>query len=143
TEILLFSAARSQLVAGRIMNLLKQGEIVLLDRFYDSTTAYQGFGRNSLQLNDIRHLNRIAAHNIVPDLTFYLRIGYEEAELRLGERVKDRMEGSGKEFYLKTILGFDEISEREERIVVLDATRPADEIHRAVVEKVREFGISV
>ncbi|MBN2732111.1 MAG: dTMP kinase, partial [Balneolaceae bacterium] len=78
TELLLFSSARAQLISEKVRPLLNKNEVVILDRFYDSTTAYQGYGRSSLPLQDIHRLNKIASHNIVPDITFYLKISLEE-----------------------------------------------------------------
>jgi len=70
TELLLFSSARSQLVAEKVLPLLKEEVIVILDRFFDSTTAYQGFGRQSLPIKQIQQINSIATHDLTPDITF-------------------------------------------------------------------------
>src|SRR6056297_3621849 len=79
TELLLFSSARSQLVSEKVLPLLKEEVIVILDRFFDSTTAYQGFGRQSLPIKQIQQINSIATHDLTPDITFYYRLGREEA----------------------------------------------------------------
>jgi len=135
TELLLFSAARSQLVAERVRPLLQQDHVVILDRFYDSTTAYQGFGRESVPLESIAHINEIATHRIVPDITFYLRIPIEEAEKRTINHAKDRMEQSGKEFFKKVIRGFDYLAEKEKRFIKIDASDKKKNVHREILER--------
>ena len=136
TELLLFSAARSQLIAEKVLPLQKAGTIVILDRFYDSTTAYQGYGRESVALKQIRELNKVASHDNEPDLTFYMKISLEEAQKRTRKQQKDRMELSGDEFYEKVIKGFDALSLTEKRFVTLDATAPQQKIHSKIWEQV-------
>ncbi|NGP76217.1 dTMP kinase [Balneolaceae bacterium YR4-1] len=136
TELLLFSAARSQLVAEKVVPLQESGTIVILDRFYDSTTAYQGYGRKSLPIKNIREINEIASHHHEPDLTFYMEISLEEAEKRNKDKQKDRMELSGDEFYRNVIKGFDSLAVSEERFVTLDATAPAQKVHALIWEQV-------
>lgn len=132
TELLLFSSARSNLINERVIPLLEDGKTVILDRYYDSTTAYQGFGRSSAPMEQIRQLNSLASHQLEPDLTFYLRIGLLEAEKRIGSEQRDRMERSGKKFFKRVIDGFDRLAEEEGRIITIDATLPADQIHQQV-----------
>jgi dTMP kinase len=116
--------------------LQKSGTIVILDRFYDSTTAYQGYGRESVALKQIRELNKVASHDNEPDLTFYMKISLEEAQKRTRKQQKDRMELSGDEFYEKVIKGFDALSLTEKRFVTLDATAPQQKIHSKIWEQV-------
>lgn len=136
TELLLFSAARSQLVAEKVVPLQESGTVVILDRFYDSTTAYQGYGRKSIRIKNIRDINDIASHHHVPDITFYMKISLEEAEKRNRDKQKDRMELSGDEFYKNVIKGFDSLAFAEERIVTFDATAPPQKVHGLIWEKV-------
>lgn len=136
TELLLFSAARSQLIAEKVLPLQEAGTIVILDRFYDSTTAYQGYGRNSVSLKHIHDLNEVASHQNEPDLTFYLKISLEEARKRTEKQQKDRMELSGDEFYRKVIKGFDALSVSKARFVTLDAAAPPQEIHLQIWKRV-------
>ncbi len=84
-ELLLFLAARSQLVSERILPALEAGQIVLSDRFYDSTMAYQGYGRG-LDLDYLRDLNDFACHGLKPDLTLLLEV----SELALKRRIERR-----------------------------------------------------
>lgn len=136
SETLLFSAARSRLVQEKVKPLLEQGATVLLDRFYDSTIAYQGFGRGRIDLDDLHRLNRMASHELQPDLTFYLRIDARTALERRGEIRADRMEQAGQAFYERVIEGFEHLARQEKRFVVLDGSASAQAVHRQVNEQV-------
>lgn len=136
TELLLFSAARSQLVAEKILPALDEGSAVILDRFYDSTTAYQGYGRASVPLEEIDRLNSIASHKRRPDLTVYMKISLEEAKKRMPE-YKDRMEQAGDFFFQKVIAGFDEIAQTKERFFTVDATHSPEQVQQQIWRKVR------
>ncbi len=138
TELLLFSAARSQLIAEKVKPRLSAGELVILDRFYDSTTAYQGYGRQSASLGQIESLNRLAGHDLVPDITFYLKIDPEEAEKRTAGAAKDRMESSGRQFFRDVARGFDLLSEENPRFLTLDATLAPEAIHSQIVKVLEE-----
>ncbi|XWN38214.1 MAG: dTMP kinase [Balneola sp.] len=133
TELLLFSSARSQLIAEKVKPLLYDGVVVILDRFYDSTTAYQGYGRKSIPIDQVHQINNIASHGIAPDVTFYLRLSLEESAKRTAHMQKDRMEQSGIEFFQNVIKGFDELSESEERFVTIDASKNVDEVHDLIL----------
>lgn len=134
TEILLFSSARSQLIAEKVLPLKETETVIILDRFYDSTVAYQGYGRASVALDQVHQINRIASHGIVPDITFYLRVDLETAEQRRSAFAKDRMENSGDDFFRKVIYGFDELAAMEPRIKTIDANQAAELIHEIVCE---------
>jgi dTMP kinase len=123
TELLLFSSARSQLIAEKVKPLLADGVVVILDRFYDSTTAYQGYGRKSIPIDQVHQINKIASHEIAPDVTFYLRLSLEESANRTAHMQKDRMEQSGIEFFQNVIKGFDELSKSEDRFVTIDSNK--------------------
>lgn len=107
TEILLYEAARSQLVHQIILPALSEGKFVIADRFYDSTTAYQGFGRQ-LNMGVVNILNSFATSNLKPYRTFFIDISPEEAESRRMQHNhwQDRLEKSGLEFYKKIRNGF-------------------------------------
>lgn len=126
TELFLFSAARAQLVSELIKPALERGDVVVCDRFYDSTTAYQGWGRG-IDHEGVKRLNSIATSGIAPDVTFYLDIDSSEVERRkaLGGLKEDRMESSGKAFYDRVRAGYFEIARTEtRRFVVLNGTEP-------------------
>ncbi|HKK44142.1 MAG TPA: dTMP kinase [Balneolaceae bacterium] len=132
TELLLFSAARSQLMAEKVLPNLEKGAIVILDRFYDSTTAYQGYGRESISLDEIHKMNHVASHNREPDLTIYMKVPLEEAQKRNAQKQKDRMEQSGNTFFQKVIAGFDDLADIEERIFTVDATQSQEKVHEQI-----------
>ncbi|MDX1642197.1 MAG: dTMP kinase [Balneolaceae bacterium] len=138
TELLLFSAARSQLIQEKVLPLLKRNKIVILDRFFDSTTAYQGYGRESAELQSIHVLNQLAAHQIKPDLTFYLKIDPKEAEKRTSGDRKDRMENAGEQFFKNVSKGYDELAKTEERIHSIDAMLSELEIHAKIVSAIEK-----
>ncbi len=149
-ELLLFAASRAELCETLILPALQKGTIVILDRFYDSTTAYQGFGRG-LDLQMIATINRIASFGLVPALTFYLDILPEDALLRKfsekslplafgkDELPLDRMERSGLDFYHRVREGYLTLAHQEpERIVQLDALRPVSDLHREIVSHLQK-----
>lgn len=136
TELLLFSSARSQLMAEKVKPLLAENAVVILDRFYDSTTAYQGYGRGSLPLEQVHQINAVASHSIAPDLTFYLKLSLEESAKRTAHMQKDRMEKSGEAFFRRVIQGFDDLAEQEDRFVTIDASQSQDQVHAQIVEHI-------
>lgn len=134
TELLLYEAARAEITAREIAPALSNGTIVLCDRFYDSTTAYQGFGRK-LDIRMVKGLHKVAVGNIVPDLTFVFDVDLKTAASRQGKE-RDRLESQPKAFFNRVRLGFLEIARRERRRVkLIDATAPVDE----VFEKVKKY----
>jgi len=131
-EALLFAAARAELVAETIRPALERGAWVLSDRYFDSSLAYQGVGRN-LGLERVLELNLAVTGNLVPERTFLLALPAEEA-LKRGGDAPDRLEAV---FALQALAegGYEEVASRfPERIVKLDATRPAEETARHVRE---------
>ncbi|SMO41237.1 dTMP kinase [Fodinibius sediminis] len=137
TELLLFSAARSQLVSEKVLPALQEGAVVILDRFYDSTTAYQGYGRSSMPLTEIEYINRIASHKRTPDLTIYMKVPLEEAKKRMAETYKDRMEQAGDTFFNRVIEGFDRMADKEERFFTVDATKPPQQVQQLIWRQVQ------
>lgn len=137
TELLLFSAARSQLMAEKVLPSLQKGSVVILDRFYDSTTAYQGYGRESVPLKEIQDINVIASHKCDPDVTIYMKIPLTEAKKRMAGD-KDRMELSGDDFFAKVVRGFEKLADDEDRIFPVDATQPADIVHEQIWEHIQK-----
>jgi len=139
TELLLFSAARSQLIQEKVLPLLKNNKVVILDRFYDSTTAYQGYGRKSADLSSIHVLNTLATHKTVPDITFYLKIDPREAAKRTDSTLRDRMENAGIHFFREVSKGYDELAQTEDRIHVIDATLTPNKIHNQIIKLIEKF----
>jgi dTMP kinase len=123
TEALLYAAARAQLVEERLQPLLEQGAVVLLDRFVDSSLAYQGAGR-SLGIDAVRAINRFATGPIAPDRTLLLRISPAAGRARQHGRAEepDRLELEGEDFFTAIAGAYDELARQEpERIRVIDA----------------------
>lgn len=126
-ELLLFNAARAQLVETALRPALESGAIVLCDRFDDSTTAYQGYGRG-LPLEVVATCNRIATGGLKPAVTFFLDVPVELALRR--SRGSDRLEQAGREFFERVRSGYWEIARQEpERVFCIDATRSPEEVH--------------
>ncbi len=129
-EALLYAAARAQLVDERLLKLLDNGSIVLLDRFIDSSLAYQGAGRR-LGVEEVRAINLFATFGLQADRTLLLLISPSEARARQGERglALDRLELGGEEFFDAVAAAYDELARVESgRIRVLDATRSPQEL---------------
>ena len=134
-EALLYAAARAQLVAERIEPLLAAGEWVLLDRFVDSSLAYQGAGRG-LGIEQVRSLNRFATGGLVPDRTLLLRIDAGAGLARAGGRGEgvDRLEREQVAFFDAVAAAYDELAAAEpERFVAIDAAQPPDAVLAACV----------
>lgn len=139
TELLLFSAARSQLIREKVIPLLEAGNMVILDRFYDSTLAYQGYGRKAADIKKITELNSLAAHNLTPDLTFYLKISPEIAAERTRRQEKDRMEREGIPFFTKVAEGYNQIARAGGRFKTIDAAKSPQEVFRVIRTIYEEF----
>lgn len=133
SELLLFAAARAQIVRRRILPALDRGCVVVLDRFVDATFAYQGFGRG-LDLDAIAALEGVAA-GILPARTWFLDLSPEESNRRRsGRGGDDRMEAEADAFRSRVREGYLERARREPgRIRILDASRPLDEIAGAIL----------
>lgn len=132
-ELLLYEAARAQLVAEVIEPALSAGEIVLCDRFYDSTTAYQGYGRG-LPLAEIAALNTTATAGLVPDRTLLFDIAVSTGIERATRQRTDRLEAEGEDFHRRVREGFLKIASTEpERVRLVDA----DGLVEQVAERVR------
>ena len=141
TEVYLYAAARSDLVRREILPRLESGEVVLCERFLDSSLAYQGVGRG-LGLEVVRALNAWAVGEVVPDLTFYLRLSQRERERRARESgaPPDRIEKVGDDFMRRVEEGFEEISRSEpDRVRILEASLPPEEVVQIVAYEVREL----
>ncbi len=138
SELLLFQAARADLVKTIVLPSLDQGRIVLSDRFYDSTTAYQGYGRG-IDMEIIEKSNQIGSLGVLPDMTFYLNIERSVGQNRDIEKVRDRMELSGDEFYEKVINGYNELAKSESRFITIDGNQDVKAIHALVVAEVEKL----
>ncbi|MEA2312286.1 MAG: dTMP kinase [Solirubrobacteraceae bacterium] len=129
-EALVYAAARAQLVEERLRPLLERGATVLLDRFVDSSLAYQGAGRG-LGIDAVRELNAFATGGLTPDRTLLLRVDPAAALARTGTRGEaiDRIEAEARAFWDACARAYDELAAAEpDRWVVLDATQPPDRV---------------
>jgi len=135
-EALMYAAARAQHVDEVIRPALERGATVICDRYVDSSVAYQGVGRE-LGLDRVLDLNLAAVDSLMPDRTFLLELDVEA----VGERLRgehDRLEREPMAFFERAAAGYRELASRyPERIVVLDASLPADELAREVYGSVR------
>lgn len=127
-EFFLYLADRAYHVEHTILPALKQGKVVLCDRFTDSSVAYQGAGRAFVSLDRIEEMSLVSTKGLTPDLTFFLDIDPRKALLRLqGE--KDRLESENITFHDRVRKGYYEIArENPQRVIVLDAEKPKDVI---------------
>jgi dTMP kinase len=124
-EALVYAAARAQLVHERLVPLLESGTWVLLDRFVDSSLAYQGGGRG-LGVDEVAELNRFATAGLVPDRTLYLRVDPALGRERQGVRAEatDRLEQEGETFFGAVALVYEDLAALEpDRIRAIDAAQ--------------------
>ncbi len=138
TEIFLFSAARAQLVREKIRPYLNEEIYVISDRFHDSTTAYQGFGRG-INIESVNHINNLAIGETVPDITFFIDITVEEADRRkklIKDFDPDRIEVSEMSFYERVRAGYLFIADQNERMKVIDGKKSIEAIHNNILEEI-------
>lgn len=133
-ELLLYEAARAEVTEREIIPNLKKGRIVLCDRFFDSTTAYQGHGRK-LDLKMVKALHRIAVSGHVPDLTLVFDVTLKVAAMRRGKN-PDRLESQPTAFHRRVRQGFLKVAKAEPRRVKVIDGRPSAEV---VFEQVRTY----
>ena len=137
SELLLFSAARAELVRTVIQPALEAGKMVILDRFYDSTVAYQGAGRQLADEEWLNDFNKRVTSGLQPDRTFLIRVSTETARERMQEQPLDRMELTGREFFDRVVEAYDSIARNHShRVVSLDGLLPIHEIHERIWEDV-------
>lgn len=137
TELLLYAAARAQLVAEVIKPALAEGMVVICDRFVDSCVVYQGIARG-LGIDTAYKINEYALQGVSPVLTIHMDLDAEEGLRRKKNQAElDRMEAAGLEFHKKVAEGYRTLAARNaERIVTIDATLPIEEIHVKIKEAV-------
>jgi dTMP kinase len=141
TEALLYAAARAQLVEQAIEPLLGEGRWLLLDRFIDSSLAYQGGGRQ-LGIDSVRAINEFAIRTARPDRTLLLTIDADLGRCRSRSRAgrPDRLEREQNDFFDRTAAAYLELAaEDPDRIRKIDATRPADEVLAAALEALADL----
>lgn len=139
TELLLYAAARAQLVDEVVKPALEAGKVVICDRFVDSCVVYQGIARG-LGIETAYAVNDYALQGIYPMLTFHMDLDADEGIRRKKKQAElDRMEAAGLEFHRKVAEGYRILAARNpQRIVTIDATLPITEIHGKIVNAVEE-----
>ena len=141
TELLLFAAARAQLVRERIAPALAAGKVVICDRFLDSTTVYQGAARR-LAPEAVARINHFAVGHHIPDLTLLLDVPVEVSHARVRNRgtgQPDRIEKESAEFFTRVRDGYLALAQAESRrIAVVDSTQPLDTVAALIWKTVHE-----
>ena len=131
TELLLYIASRRQHLVEKVLPALAAGKLVIMDRFIDSSVAYQGFGRG-LDIDAIDWLNQFATDGLKPDLTLYFDIDVEEGLARIAansDREVNRLDMEGLDLHRKVRQGYLSLLEKEaDRIVKIDASLPLDQV---------------
>ncbi|HWQ91306.1 MAG TPA: dTMP kinase [Clostridia bacterium] len=137
-ELLLMNASRAQLVREVIRPALEEGQVVLCDRFYDSTTAYQGYGRQ-LDLDMVNRMIEVAVGPTQPQLTLLLLVSPEISEQRRLARqstlpfLRDRIEEADRSFFQRVAQGYDAIARNEaNRVKSIDATGTVEQVRSAI-----------
>lgn len=142
TEILLYEAARAQIVKEVIRPAIVLGKTVICDRYIDSTLAYQGYGRN-IDIDKIHILNEIATQGLAPDITFLFAISPQEAISRKKKHsAPDRMEMENNDFRQKVYDGYLHIADsKQDRIKIIDAGGSVEEVFLQVRDFLDELNI--
>jgi dTMP kinase len=141
TEALLFAAARAQLVIEALEPLLRAGTWIVLDRFVDSSLAYQGRGR-SLGVGAIAEINRFATGGLTPDRTLLLKVRPElgRARARARQDTIDRLEREHDDFFQSVAAAYEELAElHPERIRVIDANEPPERVMEAALSQISDL----
>ncbi|MCH5585828.1 dTMP kinase [Shimazuella sp. AN120528] len=140
-ELFLYAASRAQLMEQVVIPALKEGKIVLCDRFIDSTVAYQAYGAG-IPLDDVRQINRLAIREYVPHRTYLLDLPLSVSQKRIGMRSsgKDRMEQKSLAFHGRVRNGYLAIAEEnKERIMLIDATKSKKTIFEEIVRDIHSY----
>jgi len=134
TEILLYAAARAQIMQEKIKPYLLAGEIVICDRFVDSSLAYQGYGRK-VDINVIIDINKIALDGVMPDITLFFDMPPDIAmKRRLSTGYTDRIENESIEFHRRVYEGYKALAYRfKDRIKTINAQKTVDEVFNEII----------
>ena len=139
-EALLYASARAQLLAEKVIPALNEGKLVVIDRYIDSSFAYQAYARG-LGMDFISKINTFAIENCMPDLTIFLDISPKKAfERKGGEDKDDRLEQSGRDFHERVYEGYLSLSKiYKERFVKIDSMRSIEEIHSDIIDSINRI----
>lgn len=142
TEALLYAASRRQHLVEKVLPALEKGQIIICDRFIDSSLAYQGYARH-IGIEKVYDINQFAIEGHFPDLTVFLNLDYEKGLERLEDRAfKDRLDLENKNFHKEVSLGYQKVMEKYQyRMNIVDASQPVDQVFedalQIVLEKIR------
>jgi dTMP kinase len=139
TEFLLFSSSRHQLTKEIIIPYLRKNYFVISDRYFDSSTAYQGYG-GMIDLKIINSINKIASDSLTPDITFLIDISIEECirRKRLMKKTEDRIEQKRISYYKKVINGYLQIAKNNKRrFVVINGNESIRNIHNEIISALK------
>jgi dTMP kinase len=132
TEALLLSASRAELVDKVIEPALREGRLVVCDRFWDATLAYQGYGRG-LPIDALMSLTMFAARRLSPDLTFFLDVPLDVSCRRTQARTPDRLESEAAAFHERVAAGYRTLAASQpRRFIVMDGTLPQEQLAAAI-----------
>jgi dTMP kinase len=138
-EAMLYASARAQLVSEVIKPAIEQGNIVICDRFVESSIVYQGIGRK-LGVEKIRSINNAATQGLRPNATFLLTIPFEEGLKRKSQqKTFDRLENSGDDFHKRVYDGYMSLAGSADYIKVVDANREVAEIHKDIIRVIEDL----
>lgn len=139
-EALLYASARAQLLAEKVIPALEKGKLVVIDRYIDSSFAYQAYARG-LGMEFISKINSFAIENCMPDMTIFLDISPKKAfERKGGEDKDDRLEQSGIDFHERVYQGYLSLSKiYKDRFVLIDSMRSIEEIHKDIVKNINRL----
>ncbi len=139
TESILLSASRAQLTREIIIPALERGNVVICDRYADSTLAYQGYGRG-INLEWLEKLNAFATAGLKPDITLLVDLPVDEAFNRMQSKSFDRIEMEGIEFLDKVRSGYLELTDRfSKRYFMIDGMETIEEISKKIINKIEEI----
>jgi len=139
TEALLMTASRAQLTREVIIPKLKEGFVVIADRFQDSTIAYQGGGRG-LDISFLEMLNLFATNHLIPNITFYIDISAKEGLKRTISNEFDRIENAGEAFQVRVRNEYLNLIKKEpQRVFLVDGAKTVTEIHEEIWSKIEKI----
>ena len=138
TEALLYAASRRQHLVEVVIPALKEGKIVISDRYIDSSLAYQGYARG-IGIDEVMSINAFAIDNVYPDVTFFLDLSPEEGMKRVKDRKRgaDRLDQETLSFHERVYQGYQIVNEKfKDRIIKIDATPAPDVIADNIVKEI-------
>ena len=138
TDTLLYLAARNEHIINKIKPALKKKEVVICDRFLDSTIAYQVYGKK-VPLNFIKNIHKVILGNIRPDLTIILKVKQKTFQLRLKKRkIRNRYDNFPSKFYLKAQKSFLKIAKNKKKYLILDSSKNDKEVEKIIQKNIKK-----